>query len=106
MIKTTTRQDRPPLTPKQSRMLVFIATFWGENGVSPTLREIGSEFGITSVNGVVCHVRALVRKGYLLDSDEAVGASARSIRIPELVEAAKGVASKYLATMRENGVVS
>lgn len=105
-MNASTLQDRPPLTPKQSRILQFIVTYWGENCVAPSIREIGDEVGIASPNGVVCHVKALKRKGYLLDSSEEDAQAARNIRVPELVEAAKGVASMYLATMRENGVVS
>lgn len=35
-------------------------------GYPPTFREVGSETGITSTNGVADHVKALDRKGYLV----------------------------------------
>jgi repressor LexA len=34
-------------------------------GYGPTVREIGSNFGISSPNGVVCHLKALERKGMI-----------------------------------------
>lgn len=34
-------------------------------GMPPTVREIGTQFGIRSPNGVLCHVDVLVKKGYI-----------------------------------------
>ena len=34
-------------------------------GYGPTVREIGSQFGIRSPNGVMCHLKALERKGLI-----------------------------------------
>lgn len=50
-------------TEKQDAILAFMAAFMKENGHPPTVREIGARFGIKSVNGVMCHLRALARKG-------------------------------------------
>jgi len=35
-------------------------------GYGPTVREIGQEFGIRSPNGVMCHLKALEKKGLIL----------------------------------------
>ncbi len=35
------------------------------HGRSPTLREVGTLMGFLSVNGVMCHIRALERKGVI-----------------------------------------
>lgn len=32
----------------------------------PVVREIAAEFGISSTNGVMCHLQALVKKGFLI----------------------------------------
>ena len=34
-------------------------------GYGPTVREIGTQFGISSPNGVVCHLKALEKKGII-----------------------------------------
>ena len=34
-------------------------------GYGPTVREIGAEFGIRSPNGVMCHLKALEKKGLI-----------------------------------------
>ncbi|MCL4304364.1 transcriptional repressor LexA [bacterium] len=53
------------LTEKQQRALKFIQTEIHEKGRPPTLREIGSEIGVSSTNGVRYVLDALVRRGYL-----------------------------------------
>ena len=35
------------------------------SGYGPTVREIGDEFGIKSPNGVMCHLKALEKKGLI-----------------------------------------
>jgi len=56
---------RADLTDRQAEILGFIVSCIEENGFSPTIREIGQQFGIGSPNGVMCHIRALRTKGYL-----------------------------------------
>lgn len=53
------------LTEKQRRILEFVESQIVQRGHSPTIREIGSKFGIGSTNGVRDHLVALIRKGYL-----------------------------------------
>ncbi len=53
------------LTEKQQRALDFIRAEIDDRGRPPTLREIGSQIGVTSTNGVRYVLDALVRKGYL-----------------------------------------
>ena len=52
------------LTDRQRAVLDFIKTFSGENGVPPTVREIGGRFHVTP-RAAFDHLRALERKGYL-----------------------------------------
>jgi repressor LexA len=53
------------LTDRQKEILDFISEFIEFNNFPPTLREIGSHFGIASTFGVKRHIDALVKKGYL-----------------------------------------
>lgn len=53
------------LTERQHRILEFIVQMVEEQGLPPTLREIGERFGIASTLGVWRHLRALERKGYI-----------------------------------------
>jgi repressor LexA len=55
--------ERPELTAKQAQVLDFIrqhSAFYG-----PAIREIAAGLQIRSPNGVVCHLDALERKGYI-----------------------------------------
>lgn len=54
-----------PLTERQKEVLDMIYEKMTKRGYGPTVREIGEEFGITSPNGVMCHLRALERKGFI-----------------------------------------
>jgi len=53
------------LTDKQRSVLEFIESRITERGHCPTIREIGTQFGITSTNGVRTHLTALIQKGYI-----------------------------------------
>jgi repressor LexA len=52
-----------PLTDRQREVLDFIKANIGLYG--PTVREIAAALSISSPNGVVCHLDALERKGYI-----------------------------------------
>lgn len=52
------------LTARQREVLDFIARFIEENGVSPSIQEIGQAIG-TSATAALAHVVALEKKGYL-----------------------------------------
>ncbi len=53
------------LTERQAEILSYIRKHINENGYPPTVREIGSAFGIRSTNGVADHLKSLERKGFL-----------------------------------------
>lgn len=57
------------LTERQKQVLDFITNSIDERGYPPTLREIGTHFGIKSTNGVNDHLKALEKKGYLRRED-------------------------------------
>lgn len=55
---------RERLTGRQKDILNFIERMI-VGGRSPTIREIGEQFGISSTNGVRSHLEALMKKGYI-----------------------------------------
>jgi repressor LexA len=61
--------DAPEMTDRQKEVLEFIEDRIREWGYPPTIREIGEHFGIRSTNGVVDHLKALKRKGFLKQQD-------------------------------------
>jgi repressor LexA len=53
------------LTERQLEVYEFIRNKIRSRGYGPTVREIGTEFDISSPNGVVCHLKALEKKGVI-----------------------------------------
>jgi repressor LexA len=53
------------VTEKQQAVYEFIRDKIRTRGYGPTVREIGTEFDISSPNGVVCHLKALEKKGLI-----------------------------------------
>jgi repressor LexA len=56
---------REKLTRRQREILEYIEEMITRFGKSPTIREIGERFGISSTNGVRDHLKALMKKGYI-----------------------------------------
>lgn len=69
---------RPNLTRRQSQVLDFIRFFREENGIAPTLLEIGEALGVNRVT-IFEHVKALESKGWIRTSKNL----SRSIEIIE-----------------------
>jgi repressor LexA len=53
------------LTDRQQAVYDFIQDKITRRGYGPTVREIGEQFRISSPNGVMCHLKALERKGLI-----------------------------------------
>jgi len=53
------------LTKRQAAVYDFIRDKIVNRGYGPTVREIGERFGISSPNGVMCHLKALEKKGMI-----------------------------------------
>ena len=53
------------LTERQRHIYEFICEKIERRGYPPSIREIGEEFGIKSPNGVMCHLKALEKKGLI-----------------------------------------
>lgn len=57
--------DLEHLTHRQREIYLFIRSKIQGRGYGPTVREIGNEFEIKSPNGVMCHLKALQKKGLI-----------------------------------------
>jgi repressor LexA len=66
-----------PLTERQRAILAHITAFTAEHSYAPTMRELGDLLGIASSHGVLDHLWALRRKGYV----EWVDGKARTLRV-------------------------
>jgi repressor LexA len=77
------------LTDRQRDVYVFIKDKIVNRGYGPTVREIGEHFKISSPNGVMCHLKALEKKGLIRRSPKS--------RAIELTRAAKRAAGLPLA---------
>lgn len=72
------RQDG--LTARQLLILRYVA-YCIRTGRPPTIRAIGEEFRIASPNGVMTHLRALERKGFIeIDPNTARGVRLAGVR--------------------------
>ena len=75
---------KPALTETQQRIFDYIRSYIEQNGYPPAIRDIGNAFDIKSPNGVMCHLRALQKKGYIHrdEKNDERGGRARAITIP------------------------
>ena len=62
---TSKEEQKPALTQRQREIYEFLKDKILNRGYGPTVREIGNHFGIRSPNGVMCHLKALERKGLI-----------------------------------------
>jgi repressor LexA len=69
------------LTKRQKAVYEFIRDKIHTRGYGPTVREIGKAFRIASPNGVVCHLKALERKG-IIKREENLSRAIRLSREP------------------------
>ena len=66
--------DFSSLTDRQREIYEFIREKIESRGYGPTVREIGEAFDIKSPNGVMCHLKALEKKGLILRKENAARA--------------------------------
>ena len=80
------------LTERQKSVFEFIRQKINARGYGPTVREIGEHFHISSPNGVMCHLKALEKKGLLVRVRQKDRAIARAIELAaEIVAEDKGL---------------
>jgi repressor LexA len=75
-----------PLTHQQQTVYNLIRDRIISRGYGPTVREIGEHMNIRSPNGVMCHLRALERKGMILRSAN----KSRAIELTESISSLVG----------------
>lgn len=61
----TTTAERQPLTARQQRIFDYVWLFREQNGYCVSVRDIMQQFGISSPNGAMCHLKALRRKNWV-----------------------------------------
>lgn len=92
------------LTSKQQQIFNFIRGHIESKGYPPTIRDICREFDIRSPNGVMCHLRALQKKGKINRNEKLSrgitidGVSAGGFSLPLLGPVAAGLALEAEAT--------
>lgn len=88
------------LSKRQQEILDFIRERQN-GGTSPSVRDIGARFGIGSPNGVMCHIKALEKKGYI----ERDHNRARSIRLTDQAREKDGIPLTTLEAISLSGRV-
>ncbi len=53
------------LTPAQARVYLYLFTETASLGYQPSLSDVAAHFGFATRSGVLCHVRALRKKGWV-----------------------------------------
>jgi len=79
--------DFSQLTERQKDIYHFIRKKIESRGYGPTVREIGEAFKIKSPNGVMCHLKALEKKGLITREEH----SARAIQLVDHRPPAQGL---------------
>jgi repressor LexA len=79
--------DFSQLTNRQKDIYEFIRDKIETRGYGPTVREIGEAFSIESPNGVMCHLKALEKKGLIIRQER----SARAIQLVNRRQAWSGL---------------
>jgi repressor LexA len=62
--------DNVQLTGKQKKFLDYIIDYKSDNDIWPTYREISDEFGFRSPNSVTQNLQSLLKKGYLVKTED------------------------------------
>lgn len=92
------RQKNARLTNRQQQIYDFLEDRIQSSGYAPSVREIGEFFNIRSPNGVVCHLRALEKKG-MIRRDKNVS------RAISLTDANANLRMPFMGTLHANGPI-
>src|SRR5947209_5078850 len=92
-------RDPSQPTEKQQAIYEFIRERIENRGYGPSIREICDAFNIKSPNGVMCHLKALVKKGMIVRPDKPLARAIQLVdhrppgpQLPMLGNVAAGVA--------------
>jgi SOS-response transcriptional repressor LexA len=104
--KTKPRKTGVPIqpgelpTPRQAEQFKQILEFFAKHGHAPTLRDMVAVGELTSTSIVVCHLKALHKRGMLIMNKPEKGKKtrgrARGLVIPKLRDATMALATKML----------
>ena len=102
-------KERPALTKQQARVLAYMARHFAEQQSMPAIREIADAMGFNGhPNGALCHLLALVKKGYLewerARQSDGERAKARSYRIVGLSEVIGDAVKSHVRGLIEGAV--
>src|SRR5262245_57705231 len=75
------------LTSRQREVYEFIREKMKSRGYGPTVREIGDYFEISSPNGVMCHLKALEKKGIITREPNM----SRAIQLTDIAREEEGI---------------
>ena len=75
------------LTRRQREVYQFIRDKMKGRGYGPTVREIGEAFDISSPNGVMCHLKALEKKGIITREPNM----SRAIQLTDIAKEEEGI---------------
>lgn len=70
------------ITDKQAEILEFLFDHRKSTGLIPTNREIGTEFGFSSANAAVTHLKALEKKGWISRAPDGKARGVRILKLP------------------------
>lgn len=73
--------DSPDLTLRQIALYEWFYDRIRATGYQPSVKEIASQFGIRSPNGIACYMKSLQAKGYISTSGKS--RSARLLKRPD-----------------------
>jgi SOS-response transcriptional repressor LexA len=79
--------EKKPLTGCQARVYRAILSHWSEHAVPPTIRELMAACDIHSPNGVVCNMKALRKKGWIVTGRNDLSRAAIPVDLNETVKA-------------------
>src|SRR5690606_9425833 len=101
------RVMKRPLTHQQQTVYNMIRERITSRGYGPTVREIGEHMNIKSPNGVMCHLRALERKGMIVRASNKSRAIELTESLASLVGATRkipgSIANSVCILQEENG---
>lgn len=76
--------DGKPMTERQLRIYGWIFDFTCKRGFQPTMREMMDHFGMTSPNGMLCHLKSLRDKGWIkLSENHGKPRALRFLKCPD-----------------------
>ncbi len=69
------KAENLPLTDKQRAILDYYGEYIRANHVPPSRRDVQVKLGFTSPSAVQCHIKALLRKGYMRHANKGAARS-------------------------------